>query len=91
MFWPRFKSIPPLAQAIKIANPPPIATRFMPWEICCWFPAESPKPARFSKSLQNRPPAEVNYASEAIAKVIKAEDGTIGRANEFAAAIRPKE
>ena len=45
----------------------------------------------FENVYKIAPAGEVNYASEAIAKVIKAEDGNIGRANEFAAAIRPKE
>jgi tetratricopeptide (TPR) repeat protein len=45
----------------------------------------------FEKVYKIAPAGEVNYASEAIAKVIKAEDGAIGRANAFAAAIRPKE
>jgi hypothetical protein len=45
----------------------------------------------FEKVYKIAPPGEVNYASEAIAKVIKAEDGCIGRANQFVAAIRPKE
>jgi hypothetical protein len=45
----------------------------------------------FEKVYKIAPPGELNYSSEAIAKVIKAEDGSIGRANAFAAAIRPKE
>ena len=45
----------------------------------------------FEKLYKIAPAGEINYASEAIAKVIKAEDGNIGRANEFAASIRPKE
>jgi hypothetical protein len=45
----------------------------------------------FEKVYKIAPAGELNYASEAIAKVIKAEDGAIGRANAFAAAIRPRE
>ena len=45
----------------------------------------------FENVYKIAPAGEVNYASEAIAKVLKAEDGNIGRANEFAASIRPKE
>jgi tetratricopeptide (TPR) repeat protein len=45
----------------------------------------------FEKVYKMAPPGELNYASEAIAKVIKAEDGCIGRANQFVSAIRPKD
>ena len=45
----------------------------------------------FEKVYRIAPAGEVNYASEAIAKVIKAEDGCIGRANQFVAVIRPKD
>jgi hypothetical protein len=36
------------------------------------------------------PPGELAYASEAIAKVLKAEDGGLGRANKFILSLRPK-
>ena len=43
----------------------------------------------FTKVYAQRPPDELRYASEAIAKLIKAEDGQLGRANQFVRSIRP--
>jgi hypothetical protein len=45
----------------------------------------------FEKVYQMAPPGELKYATEAIAKVIKAEDAAIGRANAFLTEVRPKE
>ena len=45
----------------------------------------------FTKVYADAPPGELRYASEAIAKLIKAEDGGLGRANEFVLSIKPKE
>lgn len=44
----------------------------------------------FQKVYAIAPPSELKYASEGIAKLIKAEDGGVGRANEFVISIRPK-
>jgi hypothetical protein len=44
----------------------------------------------FEKVYAQAPPTELRYASEAIAKLIKAEDGGLGRANEFVRSIQPK-
>jgi hypothetical protein len=43
----------------------------------------------FTLVYQTRPGSELRYASEAIAKLIKAEDGGLGRANQFVRSIRP--
>ena len=43
----------------------------------------------FTKIYADAPPGELRYASEAIAKLIKAEDGGLGRANEFVLSIKP--
>ena len=43
------------------------------------------------KVYQIAPPGELKYASEGIAKLIKAEDGGLGKANQFVMSIRPKE
>ena len=45
----------------------------------------------FTKVYADAPPGELRYASEAIAKLIKAEDGGLGRANEFVLSIKPKQ
>jgi hypothetical protein len=45
----------------------------------------------FIKVYQIAPPTELKYASEGIAKLIKAEDGGLGKANQFVMSIRPKE
>ena len=45
----------------------------------------------FMKVYQIAPPGELKYASEGIAKLIKAEDGGLGKANQFVMSIRPKE
>jgi tetratricopeptide (TPR) repeat protein len=45
----------------------------------------------FEKAFAVAPPTELNYAAEGLAKLIKAEDGTVGRANAWALSIRPKE
>lgn len=45
----------------------------------------------FMKVYKIAPPGELKYASEGIAKMIKAEDGGVGRANQFVMAIRPVE
>ena len=47
--------------------------------------------AVFMKVYQIAPPQELKYASEGIAKLIKAEDGGLGKANQFVMSIRPKE
>jgi hypothetical protein len=44
----------------------------------------------FTKVYTERPPEELRYASEAVAKLIKAEDGQLGRANQFVRSIRPQ-
>ncbi len=44
----------------------------------------------FERAYRMAPATELKSASEAIAKLIKAEDGTIGRANAFVLSIRPK-
>jgi hypothetical protein len=43
----------------------------------------------FTIVYEARPEGELRYASEAIAKLIKAEDGDLGRANQFVRSIRP--
>lgn len=43
----------------------------------------------FAKVYAIAPPGELRYATEGIAKLIKAEDGAIGRANQFVISIRP--
>lgn len=45
----------------------------------------------FQKVYDIAPAGELKYASEAIAKLIKAEDGGLGRANQFVLSIRPKQ
>jgi hypothetical protein len=45
----------------------------------------------FTKVYADAPPSELRYASEAIAKLIKAEDGGLGRANEFLLSIKPRQ
>lgn len=45
----------------------------------------------FEKAYAVAPPTEMNYASEGLAKLIKAEDGSVGRANAWALSVRPKE
>lgn len=44
----------------------------------------------FEKVYAEAPATELRYASEAIAKLIKAEDGGLGRANQFVRSIQPK-
>jgi len=44
----------------------------------------------FMKVYQIAPPGELKYASEGIAKLIKAEEGGLGKANQFVMSIRPK-
>ena len=44
----------------------------------------------FAKVYAIAPPGELRYATEGIAKLIKAEDGGIGRANQFVISVRPK-
>jgi len=44
----------------------------------------------FTNVYSTRPSGELRYASEAIAKLIKAEDGGLGRANQFVRSIKPK-
>jgi hypothetical protein len=44
----------------------------------------------FDRVYSIAPPGELKYASEGIAKLIKAEDGGLGRANEFVRSIRPR-
>jgi tetratricopeptide (TPR) repeat protein len=44
----------------------------------------------FLKVYKIAPPGELKYASEGIAKLIKAEDGGVGRANQFVMSIRPR-
>ena len=44
----------------------------------------------FERVYSIAPPGELKYASEGIAKLIKAEDGGLGRANQFVRSIRPK-
>ena len=43
----------------------------------------------FERAYAVAPPGELRYATEALAKLIKAEDCSIGRANEFVASVRP--
>jgi hypothetical protein len=43
----------------------------------------------FTVVYETCPDGELRYASEAIAKLIKAEDGGLGRANQFVRSIRP--
>jgi hypothetical protein len=43
----------------------------------------------FTALYETRPEGELRYASEAVAKLIKAEDGGLGRANQFVRSIRP--
>jgi tetratricopeptide (TPR) repeat protein len=43
----------------------------------------------FQKAYDVAPPGEINYASEGLAKVLKAEDLAVGRANAFVKSIRP--
>lgn len=43
----------------------------------------------FARVYKLAPPSELGFATEGIAKVIKAEDGAIGRANQFILSIRP--
>lgn len=45
----------------------------------------------FEKAYEIAPQGEIAYVSDAMAKLIKAEDGTIGRANAWVLSIRPKE
>jgi hypothetical protein len=45
----------------------------------------------FMKVYQIAPTGELKYASEGIAKLIKAEDGGLGKANQFVMSIRPRE
>ena len=45
----------------------------------------------FMKVYQIAPSNELKYASEGIAKLIKAEDGGLGKANQFVMSVRPKE
>jgi hypothetical protein len=44
----------------------------------------------FTRVYTEAPAGEGRYASEAMAKLLKAEDGGLGRANEFVRSIRPK-
>jgi TolA-binding protein len=46
--------------------------------------------ACFEHAYAVAPPGELRYATEALAKLIKAEDCSIGRANEFVASVRPR-
>lgn len=46
--------------------------------------------AAFEKAYAVAPPGELRYATEGLAKVIKAEDESVGRANAFVQSIRPK-
>jgi hypothetical protein len=43
----------------------------------------------FMRVYKIAPPGELKYASEGIAKLIKAEDGGLGKANQFVMSIRP--
>jgi hypothetical protein len=45
--------------------------------------------AIFDQVYASAPDGELRYASEAKAKMIKAEDGAVGRANQFVRSIRP--
>jgi hypothetical protein len=45
----------------------------------------------FEKVYAIAPPGEIRYASEGLAKAMKAEDGFIGRANAWILSIRPKQ
>jgi tetratricopeptide (TPR) repeat protein len=44
----------------------------------------------FKKADAAAPAGEINYITEGLAKVMKAEDGCIGRANSFVGAVYPK-
>ena len=44
----------------------------------------------FDKEYAIAPPGELKYATEGIAKCLKAEDGGLGRANQFVISIRPQ-
>lgn len=44
----------------------------------------------FAKVYQIAPPQELKYATEGIAKLIKAEEGGLGKANQFVISIRPE-
>jgi hypothetical protein len=44
----------------------------------------------FDKVYAIAPPGELKYATEGIAKCLKAEDGGLGRANQFVISIRPQ-
>jgi hypothetical protein len=45
----------------------------------------------FLKIYQIAPPAELKYASEGVAKLMKAEEGGLGKADDFVETIRPRE
>jgi tetratricopeptide (TPR) repeat protein len=45
----------------------------------------------FERAYELAPPGELRYASEGLAKVIKAEDLSIGRMNEFILSLRPRQ
>jgi tetratricopeptide (TPR) repeat protein len=43
----------------------------------------------FERIVKIAPPKEIPYATEGLAKAIKAEDGAVGRANQFILSVRP--